>query len=254
LSPIRFSITTIYPKSHSAKIPRNLLRKPLFHINRFEKGSRHRDAISKIKIHTDLMPNQSPNAIHVPLSQKRKHLLLTFCCLAFLGWLLSSDIAFYGLQVFREEEPIAEMLARKLMLSSRGVSLALDDVDCFGGRTAGWSNWILESSTRTNQCENALHVILKDDHETLSRRVEACWILWDRTGDPSRLRDLFLLVQKRGPPAVGAGRKLLASAVDSDGFPESINDLRDEDDLTTPLADFERSLRIRKIAISKLAK
>src|SRR5260221_386540 len=101
-------------------------------------------------------------------------------CLVF-GLLLCSgcsreSLDFAKLRSYRRETPVATNLAVKLKESSRGVDLAVADMDCFGGQTRGWSSWILEQSSLADYVERKLTRTCGDHNESLTRRIEAARI------------------------------------------------------------------------------
>jgi len=140
--------------------------------------------------------------------------LALVCLLAFSGGCLTERWQFTRLQAVSEDTEKAEQLARHLRSTERGVHLALNDMNCYGGKTRGWSSWILETSPLSSEVESRLRRITDDTSQGLPRRVEAAIILWQRTSDPDWLIQCYQFVQKAGGPTIAMGRKRLAASTD----------------------------------------
>ena len=119
-------------------------------------------------------------------------------------------IAFKKLHRVRRDQDAARPLAETLMKTEQGVQLALDDFDCFGGTTRGWSSWIIEHTPITNVNER-LDSIMGDPAFEESKRISAAWLLWRRTDEDRYLEELFTLVREPGSKPVEMGRNWLAS-------------------------------------------
>jgi hypothetical protein len=100
-------------------------------------------------------------------------------------------IAFKKLHRVRRDPDAARPLAESLMKTEQGVQLALDDFDCFGGTTRGWSSWIIEHTPITNVNER-LDSIMGDPAFEESKRISAAWLLWRRTNEDRCLEELSL--------------------------------------------------------------
>lgn len=136
------------------------------------------------------------------------------CILASTGGCFAERWQFTKLQGISEDTAKAEPLAVNLRNTQRGVHLALSDMNCYGGKTRGWSSWILETSPLSSLVESGLKRVVNDASQGLSRQVEATIILWRRTGDPSWLVLCYQLVQKSGGSTVAMGRKRLTGSAD----------------------------------------
>jgi hypothetical protein len=154
---------------------------------------------------------------------------------------------FTRLKLSRKETQQSQILATALKDRPRGVRLALEDIDCFGGETRGWSSWILEKSSLSSEVDRGLNNIVFGLEQRLARRIEAARILWLRTGDWSWLVEWYRLVQRAGIPAVGAGRRLLVSAVDFGDVRDRIN-LPADHNAALSIEEFSQVLRAKGLA------
>ena len=119
---------------------------------------------------------------------------------------------FVRLKALRKSTAESEVIARQLKETPKGIELALEDINCFGGETRGWSSWMIEGSS-VPEIDLKLRKILSGE-KSLPRRIEAARLLWLRTNESEWLLEWYKLVEKAGPPAIGVGRRLLISAYD----------------------------------------
>jgi len=150
--------------------------------------------------------------------RRRNALLLSalaLACFAATVYLVFSreDLWFWLLRLHRKNQEYAQQYAQKLSSTKRGIDLALRDFGVFGGKTRGWSSWILLFSPHQEYVVGRLKGIVADENTDLDRRLEALLILWERTRDDSYLIVCFQAVQNPGPPLVFLVRGRLASAV-----------------------------------------
>ncbi len=132
-------------------------------------------------------------------------LLLAICCLD-PG---KAHIQFTCLKAWRRDTAKARAVSEGLAMRPAGVRLALADMDVFGGTTRGWSSWILKHADDGEFAEKGLWGIADSRSQRASRRIEALWILWERTGDKKALVRIFDLVKQPGGAAVSLGRERL---------------------------------------------
>lgn len=151
---------------------------------------------------------------------KRLSQFLSLCC---VGLLLSacspSERKFHQLaRLSSDQESAAIQLARSIRNETNVVELALADFTLWGGSNRGMSSWLLANSDLKSLIEPRLQSILKDDAEGRGRRIEACWILWLRTGGAnlSIMGNWFELVRSPGDEEVAKGRRRLSSCVNAD--------------------------------------
>jgi hypothetical protein len=145
------------------------------------------------------------------------------------------------LRDFQRDTEEAQQIASYLKDTSRGITLALDDMDCWGGKTKGWSTWILASSSLP-LVNDRLERILRDESEWPGRRIQAAWILWRRTRKSSYLIDLFKLVKHEGSTSVKRGRQYLASIAQTQAIQEKLQQ-NENISLSLTVAEFEEYLK-----------
>src|SRR5262245_57313194 len=98
----------------------------------------------------------------------------------------------------------ADRIAEGLSRSTNGVLLAAKNLTAGGGPNRGYNRWILLTSPLTNLVENTLVAVCGDRAAGQGKRVEAAWILWQRTADPAYLETILSLVRDPG----GGGTRL----------------------------------------------
>lgn len=121
---------------------------------------------------------------------------------------------FYRLQEARRQADRARPLATEVSKTSKGVELALADMNVFGGTTGGWSSWILMESALTNEVEPKLKGIIANRSADPENRIEAAHIMWVRTKNTGYLETMFEIVRSPGDLATEWGRRKLATAID----------------------------------------
>jgi len=138
----------------------------------------------------------------------------TFVLACALAYLLATErVWFLWLQLNRRNPATAQKYAALLSQRRAGVDLALADFGLLGGSTRGWSNWILENSPYEDYVGAKLKGIVANDRTSLSRRLAALLMLWDKTRDAEYLEKCFVAVRDPGPPIVSFGRDAIASAI-----------------------------------------
>jgi len=132
---------------------------------------------------------------------------------------------------------VCRALSRQLSDTEEGVELAVADLDCYGGRTSGYSNWILLTSRLHGTVRSRLEEIAENDAQSLERRVAACEILWRRTDEDRWLERSFELAQPGGSPVVSYARAGLREVFVAGDSPKAI-DVPDSQDLPVSVEDF----------------
>lgn len=146
----------------------------------------------------------------------RRHVVISLICL--LGVILvlrwtPERWQFNKLRSVKGDDPERarlDRIAKKLKDNPEGFKLALEDFSIFGGHTGGYSSWMIEASSLPH-VNQALESIERDSSLRLSKRIEAAWMLWQRTDRDEHLLALFDMIRQPGPPAVGAGRYRLVT-------------------------------------------
>src|SRR5437879_164598 len=82
---------------------------------------------------------------------------------------------------YKDDLEAAHRLAHQLRNTPEGIKAAISDLSVSGGRSRGLGSWILVTSSLTTNVELQLNVIAGAPLESMNRRVEALWILWQRT-------------------------------------------------------------------------
>ena len=141
---------------------------------------------------------------------------LAMLLLCFFGACSNEQRVFYQLQEARREDDRARPLAAELAKTSKGVGLALADMNVFGGTTRGWSSWILTETALSAEVEPKLKAILSDRSAEAGRRLEAANIMWTRTGETIYLENLFEMVRNPGDIATEWGRRTLSTSINQD--------------------------------------
>lgn len=91
----------------------------------------------------------------------------------------------------RKDHPTSYRIALKLSNRPGGIEVAAEDIDLTGGSTRGMSSWILETSPLSGKVLSVLRHTIATKDMPVSRKMEAQWILWKRTGEESYLKDFF---------------------------------------------------------------
>ena len=139
--------------------------------------------------------------------------VLGACILLYYGLKASpEETAFQQLRLNRRDAETARPIAEELAEKPKGVALALEDFNVFGGRTRGWSSLILERSSLASLVEPRLKSLVDNPNAPLSGRLEAVHIMWRRTGDVLWLERLFIMVKEPGPQSILNARAKLAGA------------------------------------------
>ena len=116
---------------------------------------------------------------------------------------------FMRLVLARRDTARARSISRKLARTRQGIALCIRDFNVYGGRTRGWSSWALVQSRLTDCVEGALVRTIEDPAAPPHKRIEALWIMWQRTRYESYLRELYDSCRDPGPHAVEVGRRYL---------------------------------------------
>jgi len=114
-------------------------------------------------------------------------LLLTLLLLlsaVFLG--VQERYWFFMLRASRKQSALAHPYALRLRNRAWGIRLALKDF-ALHDSTRGYSSWILITSPLGPLVEEELSEVIRSAHERLSRRLQACLIMYERRHEPSYL-------------------------------------------------------------------
>src|SRR6266496_5409338 len=112
----------------------------------------------------------------------------------------------------RKDNPqLALQLAKNLKESPKGLQLAFDDFDVYGGSNRGMSSWMLERSSLGPLIGPKLQAIALDTKQPLDRKIEAAFILWMRSNQENfaHLDQIFILIKDPSDSAVSFGRQKL---------------------------------------------
>ena len=149
--------------------------------------------------------------------RKLSRVLFVYCVamamLGALGWRYWANVSFLRLWWHRRDHAVALSIADTLSLRQRGVELALDDMGLFGGTTRGWSSYILRTSPIARPLEQKLQAIIASEQERPSRRLEASFIMWERTGVAVHLETVLEMIRDPGPAWTQRARRKLAATL-----------------------------------------
>ena len=132
-------------------------------------------------------------------------IIIIICCLFVLTGCLKSKLLFFKLKLWHKDTKETRTLVEQLSKTPEGVKLALKDMSVSGGKTGGWSIWILEYTNITN-VNSRLKKIAYGSEYPIQKQIQALLILWHRTHNTKYLYDCFIKVSDEGSPAVSAGR------------------------------------------------
>jgi hypothetical protein len=121
----------------------------------------------------------------------------------------------------RANEDTARPLAKYLTTRERGVELAMVDMNIFGGRTRGWSSWILTETLLP--IDKDLNAIASNEGEPLSRRFEASIIMYRRSKDLGVMKRCLALAGRPGDLATRQAREILKMELGSDQAMQLLN-------------------------------
>jgi len=152
------------------------------------------------------------------LTSNRAVLILAYTVILTVAGCSKEDHKFAVLQSSGRDTEKSRQLSLELKDTHEGIRLALKDINCYGGTTEGWSSWILRKSILSSQVNCGLAKICTNEVESMSRRIEASRLLWERTGELTWMVQWYGFVQKSGKPVIGIGRKYLVSTVDFGEF------------------------------------
>ncbi|MCM8538319.1 MAG: hypothetical protein NE334_20420 [Lentisphaeraceae bacterium] len=144
---------------------------------------------------------------------------------------------FKSLIKHRANTDVSEPIAKRLMLTEVGLEKSINDLSVFGGKTRGWSTWILINSPKKEKVTNDLKDKL-NKLEKVSFRIEAYWVLWNLEKTNNHIISLFKLVHKAGGAEIQSGRGKLMKTI-ADKHPSLIDLVlkpsKDDLDLTLDL-------------------
>jgi hypothetical protein len=122
------------------------------------------------------------------------------------------DLHYFKLKMFCDDASKATNYAKKLLNTNVGIKHSLKDFDIRGGKTRGWSIWILTLSTNT-YVNKELELIAYNEDESIERKTQAFIILWNRTTNTQYLMDCYPYLIEQGPISVFIARKKLCECL-----------------------------------------
>jgi hypothetical protein len=111
---------------------------------------------------------------------------------------VSDRYKFWLLHLHRREGDITLPLKKKLMTRRGVLRLAMDDINVWGGSNRGASSWMLIYSPLDEFVESGLTELAESPDTDRLQRMEAWWILWQRTGRKEHLKGFFDEARKPG--------------------------------------------------------
>lgn len=171
-----------------------------------------------------------------------KRQLALLACLVFFNSCSKEERLFSELEDARREPETARTIATELSKTPEGVELAIADMSIFGGKTRGWSSWILTNSDLNTLVEGRLKKIAGDLSLATEKRLEAANILWYRTQDVSYLEVVFVMVQPAGNLETEWGRRALSTAIAPEDIANAIT-VPASEPISLSLEKFKQLLR-----------
>jgi hypothetical protein len=120
----------------------------------------------------------------------------------------------FYLQLNRSEAAAARRTAREMSSTHAGVRLASRDIDIYGGKTRGWSSWIMRRTEYREYAMSELREAVCDRTAPLARRAEACLLLAELAPSREIAKVLYGMVRAPDGTATEIVRSRIIRMVD----------------------------------------
>lgn len=138
----------------------------------------------------------------------------TLVILALLAYGLRAWIGFQTLCLCKDDPAWARRVSEYLCGSEWALTLAASDVNVHGGRTNGWSSWILCYTSKDATAAAILKQVIRDPDRPRVDRLEAAWILWKREQQPQQFDEFLELLCDGGNPGIAIARRRIVGYLD----------------------------------------